>query len=170
MARLIDDLLSLARIGRAELVAELIDLAAISRTAVERLQQEQADRKVELIIPEKVSALGDPKLLAIALENLIGNAWKFTGKCESPRIEVGHTAQDGQDVYFVRDNGAGFDMAYSGKLFAVFQRLHTVGEFDGLGIGLATVQRVVARHGGKIWAEGQVGQGATFFFTLKEAA
>jgi light-regulated signal transduction histidine kinase (bacteriophytochrome) len=170
MARLIDDLLSLARIGRAELVAEEIDLAAIARKAVERLRLEQADRRIDLVIPAKLPACGDPKLLAIAIENLVGNAWKFTGKCASPRIEVGHTSQDGRDVYFVRDNGAGFDMAYSEKLFAVFQRLHTVGEFDGLGIGLATVQRVISRHGGKIWAEGHVDQGATFYFTLRESA
>jgi signal transduction histidine kinase len=170
MARLIDDLLSLARIGRAELVSEEVDLAAVSRKAVERLRLEQADRSIELVIPAELPARGDPKLLAIAIENLVGNAWKFTGKCASPRIEVGHTLQAERDVYFVRDNGAGFDMAYSEKLFAVFQRLHTVGEFDGLGIGLATVQRVISRHGGKIWAEGHVDQGATFYFTLRESA
>jgi light-regulated signal transduction histidine kinase (bacteriophytochrome) len=106
------------------------------------------------------------RLLQIALENLLGNAWKFTRKQPQPRIEFGVTEQDGMSVYFVRDNGAGFDMAHAGKLFGAFERLHADPEFEGTGIGLATVRRVIQRHGGKVWAEGKPGQGATFYFTL----
>jgi light-regulated signal transduction histidine kinase (bacteriophytochrome) len=169
MARLINDLLGLAHIGRAELIAVPADLAAIFRAAAEQLRRAQPDRLIELVAPATVAAFGDPRLLAVVIENLLANAWKFTGKTPSPRIELGQITQDVSVVYFVRDNGVGFDMAYSEKLFAVFQRLHTVGEFEGTGIGLATVQRVILRHGGRIWAEGEVGRGATFYFTLKEA-
>ena len=108
---------------------------------------------------------GDPYLMRIAMENLIGNAWKFTGKEVHPRIEFGTTVKDGETACFVRDNGAGFDMAYVGKLFGTFQRLHTADEFPGTGIGLATVQRIIHRHGGRVWAEGEIGKGATFYFT-----
>jgi len=169
MAGLINDLLGLARISRAELKATPIDLAAIAQATIKLLRRAQPERTVELIAPATMPAFGDRRLLAVVLENLIGNAWKFTGKTERPRIELGQMSQDGRTVNFVRDNGAGFDMAYSDKLFAVFQRLHSVGEFEGLGIGLATVQRVILRHGGQIWAEGEVDLGATFYFTLSEA-
>jgi len=168
MAGVINDLLGLARIGRTELNLAAIDLTTISQAAIQQLRQAQPDRAVELIAPPTMPAFGDLRLLAVALENLIGNAWKFTSKTESARIELGQVSQDGRTVNFVRGNGAGFDMAYSEKLFAVFQRLHSVGEFEGLGIGLATVQRVILRHGGQIWAEGEVGLGATFYFTLME--
>jgi light-regulated signal transduction histidine kinase (bacteriophytochrome) len=169
MARLINDLLGLARIGRAELVKSPADLAVIFRATAEMLRREQPDRQVELIVPSTAPVFGDPRLLAVVIENLLGNAWKFTAKADLPRIELGQTVEAGRTVNFVRDNGVGFDMAYSEKLFAVFQRLHTVGEFDGLGIGLATVQRIILRHGGRIWAHGEVGRGATFYFTLQDA-
>ena len=115
-------------------------------------------------------AEGDPHLLRAALDNLIGNAWKFTSKSEKPRIEIGALKDRGRTIFFVRDNGAGFDMAYADKLFGAFQRLHSASEYAGTGIGLATVQRIVHRHGGRIWAEGEVGKGAVFFFTLEVAA
>jgi light-regulated signal transduction histidine kinase (bacteriophytochrome) len=121
---------------------------------------------MEVIIPPGLQLQGDSSLLRVVLANLIGNAWKFTRNSANPTIEVGMIAQDGKSVYFVRDNGAGFDMSYAGKLFGAFQRLHSATEFEGTGIGLATVQRIVRRHGGQVWAEGAVGRGATFFFTL----
>ena len=121
---------------------------------------------MEFVIDEGLVASGDARLLRVVLENLLGNAWKFTAKHPRARIEFGATRQDGQAAYFIRDDGAGFDMAYADKLFTVFQRLHSEKEFDGLGIGLATVQRIIHRHGGRVWAEGAVEQGAAFYFTL----
>lgn len=170
MARLIDDLLSLSRVSRAQLRRSPLDLAIIARTVFTHLQRSQPDRTVELVVPETLAAFGDSPLLRIVLENILGNAWKFTGKRVLARIEVGQGSQEGHPVYFVRDNGAGFDMAYAGKLFAVFQRLHTTTEFEGTGIGLAIVQRIIHRHSGRIWAEAEVGRGATFYFTLEEGA
>jgi light-regulated signal transduction histidine kinase (bacteriophytochrome) len=169
MARLIDDLLALSRLGRAEVKRSRIDLAAIARTIYIRLQRDNPNRSVELIVPAALDAEGDPALLEVVFENLLGNAWKFTGKRANAIIEVGRIYQDERPVFFVRDNGAGFDMAYAGKLFAVFQRLHAVREFDGTGIGLATVERIIRRHRGRIWGEGEVDRGATFYFTLEEA-
>ena len=170
MARLIDDLLSLSRVTRAELNRSRIDLAAVARDVIAQLQRDEPDRAVDLIAPTSLLAHGDVKLVKVALTNLLGNAWKFTGKTADARIELGEILESGHPVYFIRDNGAGFDMAYADKLFEVFQRLHTVAEFEGTGIGLATVQRVIRRHGGRIWAEGAVGRGATFYFTIKEGA
>jgi light-regulated signal transduction histidine kinase (bacteriophytochrome) len=170
MARLIDGLLSLARMGRTGIERAPIDLAAIARTICARLTREFPDRPVEFVIPAELPAVGDARLVEILLENLLGNAWKFTGKRDHARIEVGQDLKDHELIFFVRDNGAGFDMAYAAKLFAVFQRLHTANEFEGTGIGLASVERIVRRHGGRIWGEGEVGRGATFFFTLKEDA
>jgi two-component system NtrC family sensor kinase len=165
MARLIDDLLALSRVARRDFRRAPTDLSAIVRAVAARLAQSTADRRVELVVPDGLHADGDDGLLTIAFENLLGNAWKFTRLCASPRIEVG-VCDDEHRIYFVRDNGAGFDMAYASKMFGMFQRLHPATEFEGTGIGLATVQRIVRRHGGRIWAEGAVGHGATFFFTL----
>jgi len=166
MAILIDDLLTLSRVTRGEFERQPVDLTGIARAVAARLRARQPERRVEVVIAEGLAGDGDPRLLTIALENLIGNAWKYSGKRAGARIEVGAIRSNGRVGYFVRDNGAGFDMAYAGKLFGVFQRLHTAEEFEGTGIGLATVQRIIRRHGGHIWAEAAVDRGATFFFTL----
>jgi signal transduction histidine kinase len=169
MARMIDDLLALSRVTRGELDRSETDVTSIARSIATRLARAAPERSVELMVAEGLVAECDDRLLAIVLENLIGNAWKFTGKRKDARIEVGALDERPQ-VYFVRDNGAGFDTAYASKLFGVFQRLHSTAEFEGTGIGLVTVQRIIRRHGGRIWAEATVGQGATFFFTLEGAA
>ncbi|MBZ0275165.1 MAG: hypothetical protein K8I60_03420, partial [Anaerolineae bacterium] len=167
MAELIDDLLNLSRITRTEMRLETVDLGQIAQTVMDQLRKTQPERQVELVIQDGLMAHGDSRLLRVMLENLLGNAWKFTAKHLQAHIEVGsmEQPQDGR-VFFIRDDGAGFDMAYAGKLFGAFQRLHPVTEFEGTGIGLATVQRIIHRHGGEVWAEGEVGKGATFFFTL----
>jgi two-component system, NtrC family, sensor kinase len=169
MARLIDDLLALSRVTRAELDRAETDLSSIARSVAARLAKASPDRQVELLVTDRLVANCDGGLLTIVFENLIGNAWKFTSKRSHARIEVGATAEHAP-TYFVRDNGAGFDMSYRAKLFGVFQRLHSVAEFEGTGIGLATVQRIIRRHGGRIWAEGEIGCGATFFFTLENGS
>ncbi|MCU1277102.1 MAG: hybrid sensor histidine kinase/response regulator [bacterium] len=166
MGHLIDALLSLARVTRAEMDRGRVDLAQIAREVVEELRRHEPARVVDVVIVDRAPASGDAGLLRAALENLLGNAWKFTGKTTAPRIELGVQARDGGSAYYVRDNGAGFDMAYAHKLFVPFQRLHERSEFEGAGIGLATVQRIITRHGGKLWAESTPGQGATFWFTL----
>jgi PAS domain S-box-containing protein len=166
MSQLIDDLLSLARVTRSALEYESVDLSARARTIAEDLQRAQPDRQVEFLIAPDLIAQGDGRLLQVMLENLLDNAWKFTTKRPGATIEFGAIPCDGQVAYFVRDNGAGFDMAYADKLFGAFQRLHAMNEFAGTGIGLATVQRIIHRHGGRVWAEGAVEQGATFYFTL----
>jgi signal transduction histidine kinase len=166
MAHLIDDLLSLARISRSELHRQRVDLSEIARSVATRLRNSEPERRVEFAIADGLGDEGDAGLLSIAIENLIGNAWKYSSKREKARIEMGVMPPNGRSVYFVRDNGAGFDMACYSKLFGVFQRLHSMQEFEGTGVGLATVQRIVRRHGGDIWAEAKVDQGATFFFTL----
>lgn len=168
MAQLIDDLLALSRVTRNDFVRGAVDIAAIARLIVTRLEKANPDRDVEVVIPDTVPAHGDSRLLAIVLENLLGNAWKFTSKREDARVEVDVQMENGERVYFVRDNGAGFDMAYAQKLFGVFQRLHSAADFEGTGIGLATVSRVIHRHGGRVWAHGEVGRGATFYFTLED--
>lgn len=166
MASLIDALLSLARVARSDLHPEPVDLTDAARGTLAALAQAEPQRVVETVVADKLLAVVDPPLARTLIENLLGNAWKFTAKVPRARIEVGETFEDGERVLYVRDNGAGFDMAFAGKLFAPFQRLHTVGEFPGTGIGLATVQRIVHRHGGWIRADGTVGGGATFSFTL----
>jgi len=166
MGRLIDELLKLSRVTRSEFRHESVDLSAIVRGVSEKLREDDRTRTVDVIIREGVIVSGDPALLKIALENLVNNAWKFTGKAERPQLEFGMTIKEGKAACFIRDNGAGFDMAYVNKLFGAFQRLHTTLEFPGAGIGLATVQRIINRHGGEVWAEGEVGKGATFYFTL----
>jgi light-regulated signal transduction histidine kinase (bacteriophytochrome) len=166
MARLIDELLSLSRVSRGELRRNRVNLTKIVRAIGERLREADPARDVELVVAEGLLVEGDPDLLATAMENLLANAWKFTSQMPKAHIEVGLTTKDGRSAYFVRDDGAGFDMDHAHKLFGAFQRLHATVEFPGTGIGLATVQRIVRRHGGRIWAEGEVGRGATFSFTL----
>ncbi|MCD6384770.1 response regulator [Candidatus Sumerlaeota bacterium] len=166
MAQLIDDLLQLSRVTRSEMRRERVDLSALAGSIAEELQKTQPERKVDWRICKGLIATGDSRLLRVALENLLGNAWKFTGRQAKAWIEFGMTLQNGRPVYYVRDNGAGFEMSYADKLFTPFQRLHSVREFPGTGIGLATVQRIIHRHGGRVWAEGAVGRGATFYFTL----
>jgi PAS domain S-box-containing protein len=166
MAQLIDDLLSLSRVTRSELRRERVDLSAMARAFAAELQRAQPDRRVTFAIADGLVVDGDSRLLRVAVENLLDNAWKFTAKHPEARVEFGVAQQDGTRAYFVRDDGAGFDMAYAGKLFVPFQRLHGVAEFEGTGVGLATVQRIVHRHGGRVWAEGAVERGATFYFTL----
>ncbi len=166
MSQLIDDLLVLSRISRREMHREYVDLGILAGEIIQELQAQDPARQIDGVITSPAPAYGDVRLLRVLLENLLGNAWKFTGKRSHARIEFGYTEGDGQTTYYVRDNGAGFDMSYAGKLFGAFQRLHTEIEFEGTGIGLATVQRIVHRHGGRVWAEGVVEQGATFYFTL----
>jgi DNA-binding response OmpR family regulator len=170
MAELIDDLLALARVSRAELRLEQVDLSALSREVATELQRQEPDRTVEVTIPAGISAQADRRLMKIVLENLLGNAWKFTSRTQVPRIEVGLATSADETAYLVRDNGAGFSMSYAQKLFRPFQRLHSEAEFAGTGIGLATVQRIIDRHGGRAWAEGAVNAGATIFFTLPRKA
>ena len=166
MASLIDALLSLARTTRSELKPEWTDLADVGRTVARQLSAADGQRDVDVVVGDGLGAYVDPLLSRNLLENLLGNAWKFTSKVPAARIELGAMTAAGEQVFFVRDNGAGFDMAHANKLFAPFQRLHTLAEFQGTGIGLATAQRIVHRHGGRIWADGRVGAGATFYFTL----
>jgi signal transduction histidine kinase len=167
MAQLIDDLLNLSRVSREEIQREEVDLSAMARTIATELRKSQPERRVEFVIANGLVANADERLLRVAMENLLENAWKFTGKHAQATIEIGVTQVDGEQVFYVRDNGAGFDMAYADKLFGTFQRLHGRTEFPGTGIGLATVQRIVHRHGGRPWAKGGVGKGATFYFTLQ---
>ena len=166
MGELIDDLLQLSRINRGELRRQRVDLSELARGIANDLRVVEPQRRVELRIADDVVVQGDEKLLAIALENLLQNAWKFTGKREEASIEFGTTGGDRNKVHYLKDNGAGFDMAYADKLFGVFQRLHRLDEFPGTGVGLATVQRIIHRHGGRIWAESAIDRGATFYFTL----
>lgn len=166
MGQLIDDILNLSQVTRSEMRHETVNLSELASTVVAELQRAEPERQVIFVIPQDLTTNGDTRLLRIVLENLLGNAWKFTAKRSEARIELGVANNDGQAAYFVRDDGAGFDMAYAGKLFGAFQRLHATTEFRGSGIGLATVQRIIHRHGGRIWAEGQVDKGTTFYFTL----
>jgi two-component system sensor histidine kinase/response regulator len=169
MAQLIDDVLYLSRVTRAELRRQEVDLSALARAIIERLREAEPDRKMDVRIRPGLTTVGDGQLLRIALDNLLENAWKFSARQPEARIEFGVTHLPGEPAYFIRDNGAGFDMSYAGRLFTPFQRLHLSSEFPGTGVGLATVQRIIYRHGGRIWAEGGVGQGATFHFTLGRA-
>ncbi len=167
MERIIDDLLLLSKISRQPIKREDVDLAETARTMIDGLKEADRERRTEFVAPAELKATGDPGLLGIALDNLLRNAWKFTGKTSGAKIELGSSRQNGATVYFVKDNGAGFDMRYVGKLFGPFQRLHAQSEFPGLGIGLATVQRVVSRHGGRVWAESEPHRGTAFYFTLE---
>jgi signal transduction histidine kinase len=166
MGQLIDDLLGLSRVSRVDMVRRPVDLSALARSVLDELRNAEPDRRVEVEVSPELSAEGDPTLLRFAMENLVRNAWKFTSRHETARIAVGRVRDRGCDAFFVADDGAGFDMAFVDKLFNPFQRLHRTSEFEGTGIGLATVRRVVRRHGGEAWARGEVEKGATIFFTL----
>jgi PAS domain S-box-containing protein len=167
MSDLIDDLLELSRITRAKLKEQEVDISHLSKEILKDLLEAEPERRVKVEVAQGLSAKGDIALLKSTLENLIGNAWKYSSKEAQAEIEVGRTTIDGGETFFIRDNGVGFNMAYADKLFGAFQRLHRADEFPGTGIGLATVQRIINRHGGQIWAESAVGKGATFYFTLK---
>jgi hypothetical protein len=169
MSEVMDDLLALAHAGRAEIKREDVDLSALAQAVAATLERSDPQRQVEFAIAPGMAADADLRLMRIALENLLGNAWKFTDKTEHAKIEFGIAEASGKPAFFVRDNGIGFDPAFSGKLFEQFQRLHTDKEYEGSGVGLAIVARVIRRHGGRIWAEGAVGQGAVFYFTLPYA-
>jgi signal transduction histidine kinase len=166
MAQLIDDVLQLARVTRSEMHREVVNLSEVAQAVITEIREEDHGRTAIINIEAGLSTYGDKRLLRIALNNLLGNAWKFTSKLKTAEISFGREQQNGEAIYFVRDNGAGFDMTYAAKLFSAFQRLHTALEFEGTGIGLATVQRIVHRHGGSVRAEGALDQGAVFYFTL----
>jgi light-regulated signal transduction histidine kinase (bacteriophytochrome) len=166
MNQLIDALLELSRLSRRDMTRERVDLSAVGRLIASELCEHQPARQVTFDIGDNLVAEGDPRLLRLALENLIGNAWKFTSKQASARIELSQLSTEHGPAFCVRDDGAGFNPRMADKLFGAFQRLHAAHEFEGTGIGLATVQRIIHRHGGRVWAEGEVDQGAAFYFTL----
>jgi len=168
MGRLIDELLGLSRVTRAELSVKSVNLSVIAREIAESLEQQQPDRAVQWVIDDGMTVQADRSLMQIAMQNLLENAWKFTGKTDKPVIRVGMVEHDGKKDCFVADNGVGFDMAYADRLFGAFQRLHHESEFAGTGIGLAIVQRIFNRHDGRIWVHAKPGHGATFFFNLTE--
>jgi light-regulated signal transduction histidine kinase (bacteriophytochrome) len=159
-------MLNLSRVTRCELHREKLDLSAMAKLVAAELQQAEHGRRVEFVIEEGLTAVGDPQLLRAAMENLIHNSWKYTSGHPTARIEFGRSDEKERPSFFVRDDGAGFDPRYADRLFGAFQRLHTTREFPGTGVGLATVQRIIHRHGGEIWAEAEVEKGATFYFTL----
>jgi two-component system sensor histidine kinase/response regulator len=165
MGNLIDDLLQLSRISRSDIKRQPVDLSDVASAVLTDIRTSDPDRKIETVVQPEMRVVGDARLLRIVLDNLLRNAWKFTGKRPNPRIEVGAKAEK-PPVYFVRDNGAGFDPAFASRLFQPFQRLHSLAEFEGTGIGLAIVTRIIERHGGRVWAQAAVDQGATFYFTL----
>jgi len=169
MDALIDDLLCLSRITRSSIHCQPINLGTLAANTAKELRQREPGRRVDFVINKEVNAKGDPNLLQVVLDNLLGNAWKFTSKHHKARIEFGKTTHNGKEVFFVQDDGAGFDMAHADRLFQAFQRMHSDKEFEGNGIGLATVQRIIHRHGGEVWAKGEVEKGATFYFSLPES-
>jgi PAS domain S-box-containing protein len=166
MGLLIDDLLGLARVSRTAIKAETVDVSALAQAVLAECRAAEPDRSVDTVVSTGLTTSADPRLLRVALENLLGNAWKFTSRQPQARIEVGAAQQNGLTVFCVRDNGAGFDMTSADRLFGAFQRMHTLDEFPGTGIGLAIVERIIRRHGGRIWAESAAGQGAAFYFVL----
>jgi light-regulated signal transduction histidine kinase (bacteriophytochrome) len=166
MGRLIDDLLTFSRLGRSEIAKTSVDVTALVHGVVDELRRLEPGRPVTVTVGDLAPVRADGSMLRQVLANLIGNAWKFTRGRAAARITVGCRRVRGETIYFVADNGAGFDMQYAGKLFGVFQRLHRPDEFDGTGVGLAIVQRVVQRHGGRVWADGEVDRGATFSFAM----
>ncbi len=166
MSNLIEDLLSLSRISRSELTPRLVDLSQLASDAATAIKERYPNRQVELQIEPGLTVHGDSRLLRIAIDNLLDNAWKYTAYTQPARIEVGSQLDADGRTFYVRDNGVGFDMAYAGKLFGPFQRLHAETQYPGTGIGLVTVQRILARHGGRIWAQAEVERGATFYFKV----
>jgi light-regulated signal transduction histidine kinase (bacteriophytochrome) len=166
MGSLIDDLLNLSRIPRGTVVMVPIDLSALAREICSTMTTAWPDRVVDWTVAPGIWGAGEPKMMRIVMENLLDNAWKYTKRAARATVEVGTTVMDGTRVCFVRDNGAGFDMAYAGKLFGVFQRLHKEEDYEGTGVGLAIVKRIMQRHGGDVWAESRVNEGTTFYFTL----
>lgn len=166
MTHLIDDLLELSIVSREEMECRKIDMTGLCNGIAHELVESEPGRDATFLIAPGMAAWGDRRLLRIVLQNLLGNAWKYTSRKERASIEVGMAEDDGETVYYVRDDGAGFDMDFADKMFAAFQRLHSSSEFPGTGIGLATVQRIVSRHGGRVWAKGWPGKGATFYFSL----
>jgi light-regulated signal transduction histidine kinase (bacteriophytochrome) len=166
MTELIDTLLNLSRVTTSVMHTEKVDLSELARSTMEELCRSEPGRKVEFVAPAREEAFGDVRLLRIVMENLLRNAWKYTSQHEHARIEFGHQNREGRAVYFISDDGSGFDSGSAGRLFQPFQRLHSTTQFPGNGIGLATVRRIIQRHGGEIWAEGAVEKGATFYFTL----
>ncbi|NTU75773.1 MAG: PAS domain-containing sensor histidine kinase, partial [Anaerolineaceae bacterium] len=170
LGRLIDDVLQLSRLTRSEMRLGPVDLSTMAKTVVDRLKVSYPERVVTVTIQPDLAARGDARLLEVALTNLFDNAFKFTSKITDAKVEFGLTEVQGEKAFFVRDNGVGFDMTYAAKLFGAFQRMHRAVDFPGTGIGLATVQRIVRRHGGKVWAEAHVDEGAVFYFTLGEVA
>jgi PAS domain S-box-containing protein len=168
MGARIDGLLALARLTRSEVHHELVNLSGVVRAAFRRLAAAEPGRAVTMVVEDELHAELDPALAQALIDNLLANAWKFTAKVAAPRIEFGRTEHEGALAFFVRDNGAGFDMRYADRLFGPFQRLHRSDEFPGTGIGLATVRRIIRRHGGQVWAEGAVDAGATFYFSLPD--
>jgi light-regulated signal transduction histidine kinase (bacteriophytochrome) len=169
MGHLIDDLLQFSRLGRKSMSSGRVDLTEVARQVVEEVRNAYPDRTVDVTIDTLPPARGDAAMLRQALYNLVDNAFKFTRHQASARVAIGHHVREGDTVYYVRDNGAGFDMRYVNKVFGVFQRLHRAEEFPGTGVGLALAQRIVLRHGGRIWADAAVGEGATFSFILPRA-
>lgn len=170
MGLLIEDLLSISRITGSEMKTEQVAISSLAASVVAELKKSEPERKVEIAVQEGLRAKGDPVLLRAVLENLIQNSWKFTRRTPEPKIEFGEAGTDGgRIIFYVRDNGVGFDMKYADRLFRPFQRLHSEEEFPGTGIGLATVQRIIQKHGGRVWTEARVGKGATFYFTLNKA-
>ena len=170
MGMLIDDLLKLSRVTRAELLREEVDLSELAQEVMAELRKQDPERVVQFTLRPGLTAHGDRRLMRVVLDNLLSNAWKFTGQRAVANIEFGVMMLHEQPTWFVRDNGAGFDMAYADKLFGVFQRLHDAREFSGTGVGLATAQRIIHKHGGQIWAESEVDAGTTFYFTLASEA
>lgn len=166
MSQLMDGLLTLSRLSRNELTRTHVNLSRIARNYIDRLRAGDPSRAVDVIVPDGILADCDARLVTAALEHLLDNAWKFTSKSPSARIEFGIQPDAAPTTYYVRDNGAGFDMTYASRLFGVFQRLHSTEEFEGIGVGLAAVQKIARRHGGRTWAEGKPGEGATVYFTL----
>jgi light-regulated signal transduction histidine kinase (bacteriophytochrome) len=168
MTQLIDGLLTLSRVSRGDLVRVPLNLSALARDILNRLRSTEPARPVESLVQEDILANADAQLMATALEHLLGNAWKFTSKQPAAQIEFGTLPAQQPTVYFIRDNGAGFDMRYAGKLFGMFQRLHSIEDFPGTGVGLGIAHRIVRRHGGRIWGEAEPDHGATFYFTLND--